>query len=118
MKIIKAKSLFSNRVFKIVILVVVTFFAGYFFHALLQQNHSGHEHVHLDEKTVEQAPAWWTCSMHPQIRQPNPGKCPICFMDLIPLTAEEGDIGERQITFSQEAIKLMRSKQHLWYVNS
>jgi Cu(I)/Ag(I) efflux system membrane fusion protein len=107
MKIIKAKSLFSNRVFKIVILVVVTFFAGYFFHALLQQNHSGHEHVHLDEKTVEQAPAWWTCSMHPQIRQPNPGKCPICFMDLIPLTAEEGDIGERQITFSQEAIKLM-----------
>jgi Cu(I)/Ag(I) efflux system membrane fusion protein len=27
----------------------------------------------------------WTCSMHPQIRQPKPGKCPICFMDLIPV---------------------------------
>ena len=26
----------------------------------------------------------WTCSMHPQIRQPMPGKCPICAMELIP----------------------------------
>lgn len=29
----------------------------------------------------------WTCSMHPQIRQPEPGDCPICGMDLIPLDA-------------------------------
>jgi membrane fusion protein, copper/silver efflux system len=29
----------------------------------------------------------WTCSMHPQIRQGEPGKCPICGMDLIPVTA-------------------------------
>lgn len=28
----------------------------------------------------------WTCSMHPQIRQDKPGKCPICAMDLIPLS--------------------------------
>ena len=27
----------------------------------------------------------WTCSMHPQIRQPKPGKCPICGMDLVPM---------------------------------
>ena len=26
----------------------------------------------------------WTCSMHPQVRLPNPGKCPICEMPLIP----------------------------------
>ena len=26
----------------------------------------------------------WTCSMHPQIMQPEPGDCPICGMDLIP----------------------------------
>jgi Cu(I)/Ag(I) efflux system membrane fusion protein len=26
----------------------------------------------------------WTCSMHPQVQQPKKGKCPICFMDLIP----------------------------------
>lgn len=28
----------------------------------------------------------WTCSMHPQVRQPRPGKCPICGMDLIPVS--------------------------------
>lgn len=28
----------------------------------------------------------WTCSMHPQIRLPNPGRCPICGMQLIPLS--------------------------------
>ena len=27
----------------------------------------------------------WTCSMHPQIRMEEPGKCPICGMDLIQL---------------------------------
>jgi membrane fusion protein, copper/silver efflux system len=27
----------------------------------------------------------WTCAMHPQIRMTEPGKCPICGMELIPL---------------------------------
>lgn len=26
----------------------------------------------------------WTCSMHPQVRMPNPGNCPICGMKLVP----------------------------------
>ncbi|GGK40527.1 MULTISPECIES: efflux RND transporter periplasmic adaptor subunit [Flavobacteriaceae] len=33
----------------------------------------------------------WTCSMHPQIMQPEAGDCPICGMDLIP--AESGSDG-------------------------
>jgi membrane fusion protein, copper/silver efflux system len=28
----------------------------------------------------------WTCSMHPQVRLPKPGPCPICGMKLIPLS--------------------------------
>lgn len=35
----------------------------------------------------------WTCSMHPQIRKDEPGKCPICGMDLIPLNQLDGDSG-------------------------
>lgn len=31
------------------------------------------------------APGEWTCSMHPQVRLPGPGKCPICGMDLVPV---------------------------------
>ena len=49
----------------------------------------------------------WTCSMHPQIRQDHPGKCPICFMDLVPVESSGADIGQRQISFSPEALKLM-----------
>ena len=30
----------------------------------------------------------YTCSMHPQIRQPEPGICPICEMDLIPVSKD------------------------------
>ncbi|MCA9441915.1 MAG: efflux RND transporter periplasmic adaptor subunit, partial [Candidatus Omnitrophica bacterium] len=40
-------------------------------------------------------PQWWTCSMHPQVKLPSGDmKCPICFMDLIPMEegSDEGDI--------------------------
>ena len=30
--------------------------------------------------------AYYTCSMHPSVHSPVPGKCPICGMDLIPVT--------------------------------
>jgi len=36
----------------------------------------------------------WTCSMHPQIQLPQPGACPICGMDLIPLAVD--DAGDRE----------------------
>jgi Cu(I)/Ag(I) efflux system membrane fusion protein len=49
----------------------------------------------------------WTCSMHPQIRLPKPGKCPICFMDLIPLEPGGGEeLGPRQIRMSETAAQL------------
>lgn len=52
----------------------------------------------------------WTCSMHPQIRQKEPGACPICGMDLIPVGKgdAEGDAAEspEQITLSARAMKL------------
>ncbi|YCM44602.1 efflux RND transporter periplasmic adaptor subunit [Verrucomicrobiaceae bacterium 227] len=48
----------------------------------------------------------WTCSMHPQIRQPNPGLCPICEMDLIPLQ-DSGEGGIREVSVSPEAAALL-----------
>ena len=32
----------------------------------------------------EAASRVYTCSMHPRARQPQPGRCPICTMELIP----------------------------------
>jgi Cu(I)/Ag(I) efflux system membrane fusion protein len=48
----------------------------------------------------------WTCSMHPQIRQPNFGLCPICNMDLIPLQ-DDGGGGLREVSVSPEAAALL-----------
>jgi Cu(I)/Ag(I) efflux system membrane fusion protein len=35
----------------------------------------------------------YTCSMHPSVRRTEPGTCPICSMDLVPVTREEVDTG-------------------------
>lgn len=43
------------------------------------ENNTGENIVNAEE-TI------WTCSMHPQIRQSEPGDCPLCGMDLIPLS--------------------------------
>ncbi len=47
----------------------------------------------------------WTCSMHPQIKMNKPGKCPICFMDLIPLADASGGSGD-----TREAQRLSMSE--------
>ncbi|WP_417867908.1 efflux RND transporter periplasmic adaptor subunit [Xanthomarina gelatinilytica] len=44
-----------------------------------------------NHEVVAETNQMWTCSMHPQIMQPEPGDCPICGMDLIP--AETGSDG-------------------------
>lgn len=37
--------------------------------------------------------AYYTCPMHPSVRQPTPGQCPICSMDLTPVTQAEVSSG-------------------------
>lgn len=51
-------------------------------------SHAGHGH-----ETDADGNMVWTCSMHPQIREDGPGKCPLCGMDLIPASsmASAGD---------------------------
>ena len=66
--------------------------------------HEGHSHDLVQDET-----GVWTCSMHPQIRQDKPGKCPICAMDLIPVRKGSGG-GEnsdpKAIQLSEEAAAL------------
>ncbi len=38
---------------------------------------------HADEEKQSEGQIW-TCPMHPSIRSPKPGSCPICGMDLVP----------------------------------
>lgn len=56
-----------------------------------------------NESTVE----FYSCSMHPQIRETQMGKCRRCGMDLIAVTSSQGgDGGPRELTMSDRARKL------------
>jgi Cu(I)/Ag(I) efflux system membrane fusion protein len=50
----------------------------------------------------------WTCAMHPQIRMDEPGNCPICGMELIPLAEynSEAKMDSNAVYFSKEAMEL------------
>ena len=65
--------------------------------------HEGHQHA---MEVVETEPTVWTCSMHPQIQQPNEGDCPICGMDLIPLDKSGGNSSPAVIEMNETAIQL------------
>lgn len=53
------------------------------------------------------APTIWTCAMHPQIQLPKPGKCPICGMELIPVTgAGTDEDAPRRLVMSPAAQQL------------
>jgi RND family efflux transporter MFP subunit len=40
------------------------------------------------EPVARESAQLWTCGMHPEVIQEEPGTCPICHMDLVPLRAE------------------------------
>jgi hypothetical protein len=52
-------------------------------------NSDTHAHEARDVPTVTQADPEaerWTCPMHPEVVQADPGKCPKCGMKLVPVT--------------------------------
>ncbi|MBT3254673.1 MAG: efflux RND transporter periplasmic adaptor subunit [Candidatus Marinimicrobia bacterium] len=50
---------------------------------------TGSEAVSSDHEDHSQGTIW-TCSMDPQVKLDEPGQCPICYMDLIPLAVDDG----------------------------
>jgi membrane fusion protein, copper/silver efflux system len=62
------------------------------------KNKEAHE-MHDAQESV-----YYTCSMHPQIKEDKPGKCPICHMDLIPVKKEKEIPNE--ISLNEQQIKL------------
>ena len=76
----KYPKLFSGKWLRYGLILVTGVFLGWiFFHSSGSQTE---KHDHLTEAAQGTV---WTCSMHPHIRMDQPGKCPICGMDLIPL---------------------------------
>jgi hypothetical protein len=48
-------------------------------------------------------PLYYTCAMHPWVRESKPGQCPVCGMELVPVYGQTG--GERKIKFYQSTMK-------------
>jgi membrane fusion protein, copper/silver efflux system len=73
------RNIFSNKYLNYSLILIFGLFLGWLiFHPAHHKDTPG------DNKEVLQDTVW-TCSMHPQIRMTQPGQCPICGMDLIPL---------------------------------
>lgn len=61
----------------------------------------------VNKEEVAKKTTIWTCAMHPQIRQNEPGDCPICGMELIPLEDDHNnDIDPMAISMSPTAMQL------------
>ena len=56
--------------------------------------------------SADAKPQMWTCSMHPQIMQPEPGDCPICGMDLIPAESGGEGLALNEIRMTKNAMAL------------
>ncbi|CAM1347606.1 efflux RND transporter periplasmic adaptor subunit [Tenacibaculum halocynthiae] len=87
------------------IIYIIILMVGLIFGKLFFGNSSDNEtnHNHQAESNLSQK---WTCSMHPQIMQPEAGDCPICGMDLIPAEADADGLSPNQFKLTKNAMAL------------
>ncbi len=73
----------------------------------------GTETINLSQKAGKESTEsilFWTCSMHPQIKQNGPGRCPICSMELIPMKEDAGGGDKASLTLGERARQLASVK--------
>lgn len=91
---------------KIIIIAVLALIVGFGLAWLIKPSSDqpavNTSHDHNGTTSQDQT---WTCSMHPQIRQNEPGDCPICGMDLITLD-ETSSSDPLVLEMTPEAVKL------------
>ncbi|MDQ7918291.1 efflux RND transporter periplasmic adaptor subunit [Mesonia sp. MT50] len=75
---------------------------GYLFFGTSEDNTTTSKH----DETVETVEQMWTCSMHPQIMQEEPGDCPICGMDLIEAESGAEGLAMNEIKMTENAMAL------------
>ncbi|MBA4322065.1 MAG: efflux RND transporter periplasmic adaptor subunit [Odoribacter sp.] len=102
MKKISKFKLFSNKYVNYSLLMILGIFIGWLSFHPSRKNEEKHDHsTEVVKSTI------WTCAMHPQIRMEEPGKCPICGMELIPVAqSSTSSIDPSAVHLSKEAAQL------------
>jgi Cu(I)/Ag(I) efflux system membrane fusion protein len=72
------KELFHNPVFRLATVVLLLAITP----ACSKRDSAGGRDSNVDH---------WTCTMHPSVHAKDPGKCPICSMDLVPVTKKQNE---------------------------
>ncbi len=96
------KNLYKNIYIRYGLIAIGGIFTGWLLFHSPHRVDQKHDNAVQDAKT-----GMWTCAMHPQIRMPAPGNCPICGMELIPV--KQGNT----ITFDPDAIRLTKEAAEL-----
>ena len=93
----------NKKIVYLILAVLAGFLAGWliFANATGSADTPAEAHDHSDT-----AGRFWTCSMHPQIMQPEPGQCPICGMDLIPAESDAEGLSLNELRMSPNAMAL------------
>ncbi|MGI9012850.1 MAG: efflux RND transporter periplasmic adaptor subunit [Phycisphaerales bacterium] len=93
----------------VMVVILIAFIAGWLLGEDSGDDEPANDATVAAANDADGSPQMYTCSMHPQVRLPDPNaKCPICFMDLIPVPKDDdgGDRGERELTMTPTAMKL------------
>jgi len=67
---------------------------------------SSNKEAEYNHDEIAETNQMWTCSMHPQIMQPESGGCPICGMDLIPAASSSEGLLADQFKLTENAMAL------------
>jgi len=96
----KIKTVITNKYMLMALVLIVGFFAGWLVFHRSPGKQQPESVVNEKKSTI------WTCSMHPQIRKEEPGQCPLCGMDLIPLNQDAVQIDPNSISMTEDAAKI------------
>jgi membrane fusion protein, copper/silver efflux system len=102
MKKLRRFKIFSNKYVNYGLILILGTFIGWLVFHSSPKTEENHDHsTEVAQGTI------WTCAMHPQIRMDQPGKCPICGMELIPLVKSSTTfVDPSAIHLSKEASQL------------